>query len=191
MIDNFVTDLSWLNVQEIGVPPKAISPTASSASKPKLPAKTITRGGVTFTIGRSPDSYVQRLVTMANKSPEAKKEIGLKISRSQKGKKRTSEHIENYKKSHTPERRAKISAQHKGKKLSIETRAKMSKAQKGRVVSDETRAKMSAKNGMSRPVMTPNGVFPSWAAVARAANRHSNTINDWRRKWPEHFYVID
>ena len=44
----------------------------------------------------------------------------------------------------SPEARAKFSAIHKGKKLSVETRAKISATKRGRKASAETRTKMSA-----------------------------------------------
>ena len=99
------------------------------------------------------------------------------------------------------ETRAKISAARQAwvsvNHVSLETRAKMSASQKGKNKgkkrSAETRAKMSANH--TRPaaklLMTPNGLYPSRKAVAKAANVCPETISNWIKKWPEHYYYIN
>jgi hypothetical protein len=42
----------------------------------------------------------------------------------------------------------------------------------------------------SKPVMTPNGKFPSVQSVADAAKVDGNTIRRWMKKWPEHYYYV-
>jgi hypothetical protein len=87
----------------------------------------------------------------------------------------------------TPDWRAKIGNAHKGREVSAETRAKLS-ANYRRPWSEESSAKLSAIK--STPVMTPNGLFPSRKAVARAAGVGPATITRWMRKWPEHYYFV-
>ena len=80
-----------------------------------------------------------------------------------------------------------------GRKHSAELKARWSEIAKvreaNRVISDETRAKLS-KTSRIRDVMTPNGVFPSRAAVARAAGVHPKTVDGWMKRWPQHYYYI-
>lgn len=81
----------------------------------------------------------------------------------------------------------------RGRRHSAESRQRWSELAKvreaNRVISDETRAKLR-KTSRILDVMTPNGVFPSRAAVARAAGVQPATINRWMKKWPEHYYYI-
>jgi hypothetical protein len=90
---------------------------------------------------------------------------------------------------------AKISARHKGKIISAECRAKMSAASKGRPKSPEHRAKISAghknKGVGTKPLMTPNGLYPSRKAVAEAANVPFWTVDSWIKKWPQHYFYLD
>ena len=70
------------------------------------------------------------------------------------------------------------------------------------VDSPETRAKISAtvvkKKPPSRekggpplkPVMTPNGLFPSRTVAAQAANVGVATINLWMKKFPKEYYYV-
>ena len=80
-----------------------------------------------------------------------------------------------------------------GRRHSAELKARWSEIAKrreaNRIISDETRAKL-AKTSRIRDVMTPNGVFPSRVAVARAAGVDGSTIDRWMKKWPEHYYYI-
>jgi hypothetical protein len=88
-------------------------------------------------------------------------------------------------------------------KMSEETRAKKSAARKGKPGkkhSEETRAKISdAHKGKkredgwkwSKPVMTPNGLYPSKKAVAEAANVSTVSVDKWIKKWPEHYFFLD
>lgn len=89
---------------------------------------------------------------------------------------------------HVAETRAKMSAGHKGKKHSAETLAKIGAGNKGKTISAEQRAKISAAR--SRPMMTPNGIYPSLKAVATAAGVNTTTVHTWKKKWPEHYYHI-
>ena len=69
--------------------------------------------------------------------------------------------------------------------------------------SPETRAKINAtvvkkkppsrEKGTGRPfkpVMTPNGLFPSRTAAAQAANVDPATIINWMKKWPKEYYYV-
>jgi hypothetical protein len=103
------------------------------------------------------------------------------------------------------EQKAKLRAANLGKTISAETRAKMSAGNKGRVRSEEYKAKLSASNlgktksaetrakisvSKIRPVMTPNGVYPSLAAVALAAGVSRAVTYDWKKKYPNDYYYI-
>ena len=95
----------------------------------------------------------------------------------QKGKKRSAETL------------AKMSAAQLGKKHSAETLAKMSKARKGRPKSAEHRAKIGAANGKS--IMTPHGLFPSVNSVAEASGFSRETVRNWIKKYPKHYYYVN
>jgi hypothetical protein len=93
----------------------------------------------------------------------------------------------------TKEARAKASATLKGRIKSEEHRANMSAAaSKGRIMSEETRAKISAtKLNKAKPLMTPNGLYPSRRAVVEAAGVTWYAVNCWMRLYPEHYYYIE
>jgi len=103
------------------------------------------------------------------------------------------------------EARAKIGAAHKGKTVSAEARAKLSAALKGRIITAEARAKLSAagkgrthsaehrakiRAARTKPVMTPNGLYPSRKHVAEEAKVNITTIDNWMKKWPDHYYYV-
>lgn len=85
---------------------------------------------------------------------------------------------------------------HTGKKHSEQARAKMSAKAKIRVSSEASNAKRRATLlGRSRPdnckpMMTPNGVYPSMKAVVAASGKAEITIRKWMKKWPKHYYYI-
>ena len=65
--------------------------------------------------------------------------------------------------------------------------------------SPETLAKISAtvvkkkppsRGSAAKPIMTPNGLFPSRKAAAQAANVDPVTINVWLKKWPKEYYYV-
>ena len=100
-------------------------------------------------------------------------------------------------------RNLKINNGFGGKKHSKEACAKFSALHKGKIISEETRAKMKAaalqnradereqgKQRCLKPVMTPNGVFPSRKAAAQAANVDPASINVWMKKWPKDYYYV-
>lgn len=118
----------------------------------------------------------------------------------------------------TDQHRAKISAGKKGRRMSQESIAKMAQSKKGgqspmkgrthtdearakiserhsggpqfgHEVSAETRAKISAIN--SKPVMTPNGVYPSIKAVAEASGFPGHTVRRWLKRFPDQYYFIN
>jgi len=114
------------------------------------------------------------------------------------------------------EHRAAVSASKKGTIVSIETRAKLREINLGKPKSAETLAKLSASGkgkpkpksaehraklsaskkgklngGNSKPIMTPNGIYPSHSAVQRAAGVSEPTVYRWMKKWPEHYYYLD
>lgn len=120
-------------------------------------------------------------------------------------------------KTNSVETRAKISASKKGKRMSQESIDKMAQSKKGgqspmkgrthseearalmserhsggpkvgHAVSAETRAKISAIN--SKPVMTPNGVYPSIKAVAEASGFPGHVVRRWLKRFPTHYYFI-
>jgi hypothetical protein len=108
-----------------------------------------------------------------------------KISAIHKGKPKSAEwRAKMTGRTHSAETRAKMSASRKGKTFSAETRAKIGAAGKGKAISAEHRA------SISKPMMTPNGVFPSKNAVAVAANTTTVTIARWMKKYPEHYYYL-
>ena len=87
---------------------------------------------------------------------------------------------------------------------SPETRAKMSGSLKGKVpwnlgipATDERKvnialSKIGKENPKKwKPIMTPNGVFPSQKAVAEAAGVTYVTVWNWMKRWPEHYYYIE
>jgi hypothetical protein len=87
---------------------------------------------------------------------------------------------------------------------SPETRAKMSRSLKGREVwnkgipaTEERKANIAlSKIGKElpkkwKPIMTPNGVFPSAKAVAAAAGVTYVTVWNWMKRWPNDYYYID
>lgn len=81
----------------------------------------------------------------------------------------------------------------KGRTHTAEARAKMSERHNGgpkvgHAVSDETRAKISAIN--SKPVMTPNGAYPSIKAVAEASGFPGHTVRRWLKRFPDQYYFI-
>jgi len=88
----------------------------------------------------------------------------------------------------TAETRVKLSAAMKGRTQSAEHRAKLGAARKGRTHSAEARAKLGAAH--VKPVMTPNGLYPSLKAVREASGVTAPTIRRWMKKWPEHYYYV-
>ena len=111
--------------------------------------------------------YDEKVKTIGEKISAAKKgkstgpcseETKRKISKSNRGKVRTSEHLENMSKAQkgrvSPNKGKKMSEEQKehlrqvnlGKKLSEEHRRKISEAGKGRIISEETRKKLSKSN---------------------------------------------
>jgi hypothetical protein len=111
--------------------------------------------------------YDEKVKTIGEKISAAKKgkstgpcseETKRKISESNRGKVRTSEHLENMSKAQkgrvSPNKGKKMSEEQKehlrqvnlGKKLSEEHRRKISEAGKGRIISEETRKKLSKSN---------------------------------------------
>jgi len=103
-------------------------------------------------------------------------ETRVKLSAAMKGRTLTAEH------------RAKIGAAKKGRTQSAEHRAKLGAARKGRTHSAEARAKLGAAH--VKPVMTPNGLYPSLKAVREASGVTAPTIRRWMKKWPEHYYYV-
>jgi hypothetical protein len=105
------------------------------------------------------------------------------------------------------ETRAKMRDSHLGKpgiSHNDETRAKMSDSLKGKESwnkgiphTDQAKANISkSKKGkpnahLCKPLMTPNGVFPSAVAVATAAGVSYVTVWNWIKRWPEHYYYLD
>lgn len=90
-----------------------------------------------------------------------------------------------------------------GRTFSAEARANMAAAKLGKKRQPhtaETRAKMSASGGhpqtaehkakLSKPIMTPNGPFPSVKAVAETAGVSANTIRRWLKNFPNDYYFI-
>ena len=85
-----------------------------------------------------------------------------------------------------------------------ETRAKSSGSLKGKETwnkgiphTDQAKANISkSKKGkpnthLCKPLMTPNGVFPSAMAVADAAGVSYVTVWNWMKRWPEDYYYLD
>jgi transposase-like protein len=72
------------------------------------------------------------------------------------------------------------------KKHSDETRAQM-RASRSQL-DKEVRLKLS--NAKLKPIMTPNGVFPSRSAVAAAADVNATTVSRWLKKFPNDYYYI-
>ena len=67
---------------------------------------------------------------------------------------------------------------------SEEHRAKISAANKGR--------KNTWAHKICKPMMTPNGLYPSLTAVFKASGVSSRTtIYRWMKKWPEHYYYVN
>ena len=133
-----------------------------------------------------PEARAKIAAANRNKSPEARAKLGLASSRYHTGKKRSEE------------TRKKMSAARKGRMLSEETRKKISAAKKGRPAtnrgvpqSEETRKKISANNKKSRPMMTPQGIFPSAAEAARALGIGRNNLYYWIEvsKKSEYYYL--
>ena len=111
---------------------------------------------------------------------------------------------------HTPETCDKIRAANKGVPKSKEAVAKRSAKLKGRPVTSEVYAKMLITNEKQRnvskpfseehlanlrlkkckPMMTPHGLFPSKAAVIKAAGVAPATVNKWLKKFPNDYYYI-
>jgi len=142
------------------------------------------------------------------KDPTIVERIGL----AHKGRKRSAETCAKISAVHTgktvsEETRAKLREINRGRRHSDETRARNSEAnrrawattRKDYQHSDETRAKMSKAsklrkrelNVTGKPIMTPNGVFPSIMEVSRVAGVSYYTVHYWMRKWPEHYYIIN
>ena len=99
------------------------------------------------------------------------------------------------------ETRAKIRAHQKGRKkgpLTAEQRAKIGDRHRGKIVSEATRRKQSESakkrkrelNKTGKPIMTPNGVFPSVMEVSRVAGVTYSTVHYWMKKYPKHYYYI-
>lgn len=42
-----------------------------------------------------------------------------------------------------------------------------------------------------KPMMTPNGVFPSGQAVAKAAGVSYVTVYNWMKRWPNDYYYLE
>jgi len=145
-------------------------------------------------LARLKDPTIIERIGQAHKGRVRSAETRAKISAVHKGK------------TVTEETRAKLREINRGKKASAETRAKVSEAgkkawatkRKDYVVSEETRVKMreAAKlrkrdlNVTGKPIMTPNGIFPSVMEVSRVAGVSYYTVHYWMRKWPEHYYII-
>lgn len=88
--------------------------------------------------------------------------------------------------------------------VSDETRAKTSGSLKGKKTwnkgiphTDQAKANISkSKKGKPnprkcKPMMTPNGVFPSAKAVATAGSVSYVTVWNWMKRWPEHYYYLE
>lgn len=108
----------------------------------------------------------------------------------------------------SPEARAKMSALVKGRIPSAETRAKMSASGKGRIFSDEHRANLSAAQkgriisegaitgivagrvNSSRPLQTPDGVFPSALEYSKFVGVARITIYKRIERYPDQYYYI-
>jgi hypothetical protein len=142
---------------------------------------------------RRKDPTIVERIGQAHLGRKASAETCAKISAVHKGK------------TVSEETRAKLRARPK-QVVSEETRAKLREAgkkawattRKGYVVSEEARAKMSqAKKGRRRPlnvtgkpIMTPNGIFPSVMQVSRVAGVSYDRVHYWMKKWPQHYYYI-
>ena len=118
----------------------------------------------------SAEKNAKRSATLKNKTPEQRAEINAKI-------------------------RAAALARYKNPAQMAEIRAKRSATLKARTPEQraETLAKLRATRhllGISRRVMTPYGVYPSITAVAQAANRITQTVRSWMKKYPKHYYYL-
>jgi hypothetical protein len=119
---------------------------------------------------------------------------------------------------HSDRSRAHLSKVMTGKKQTAETIAKRVATQKGKPKSEQGRANIAAANILkfqgkpskikgrtdihsaeqrqaisvrkSKPIMTPHGLFPSRAAVAKAAGVWVTTVRDWMKKYPNDFYYV-
>jgi hypothetical protein len=92
--------------------------------------------------------------------------------------------------------RAQMSKLHKGKKLSPEHRDAIIKANIGKKMSAEfcdnlSKAKAAYWAERVRPLMTPNGLFPSRVAVAKEAKVTPQTVDNWIKKWPQHYFYLE
>jgi hypothetical protein len=75
-----------------------------------------------------------------------------------------------------------------GKKHSAET---IDKIRAAAYRTREIKIKVNAElKQASKPIMTPNGLFPSLTAVAQAAGVRPSTVWFWKKKWPEHYYYV-
>ena len=93
-------------------------------------------------------------------------------------------------KPHSDQTKAKIGAVHRGKIVSEETRAKLSAAMTGKSLpkSDATKAKIATAK--CKPVVTPNGNFPSIKAAAAGYNVKGNVIQYRMKKYPTEYYFV-
>ena len=150
-----------------------ISAKLSAAHKNRTPASAETRAKISAANkGRiiSAEKNAKRSATLKNKTPEQRAEINAKI-------------------------RAAALARYKNPAQMAEIRAKRSATLKARTPEQraETLAKLRATRhllGISRRVMTPYGVYPSITAVAQAANRITQTVRSWMKKYPKHYYYL-
>ena len=176
--DDFSTDLSWLNLEEVEVPKKA-----TSTKKSKSSGREMTIGGLSFTI------------KSMNSGHKLSSETRARMSSSKKGIKLSESHCEN------------LSAARKGIIFSESHRENISKATKGKKVSDLGRANMkiaaSKRSGFSKKckdrsievrtkfIMTPLGLFHGVAKAAEACNVNRNTIQRRTRYWPDQYFYLD
>ncbi len=135
--------------------------------------------------------------THFKKGHKPSEEMKQKISKKKKGKKFTSEHIENLRKSHkgqtawnkgkggyklyplSDEIKLKISKANKGQKRSLEARRKMSIGHLGKKLSDETKKKLSEINKGEKSFLWRGGKMANYSEMERI--RKSFEYRLWRK----------
>jgi hypothetical protein len=96
-------------------------------------------------------------------------------------------------KKHSDETRAKIREGRKGYKPTPETWAKRhaaNVAKKGKPRKMTAEHVANIQKVKCKPIMTPHGLFPSKAAVIKAAGVCSTTVGHWLKKFPNDYYYV-
>ena len=204
--DRYLTKDSMNFAEEPKVPQKSKSSRVSGMTYTWGPEYRVRQSKIVRQSYANDPTIRQRISDGVRQSYANDPTIRQRIADAHRGRKRSAETCAKIGDAHrgkvvSEETRAKIRAHRTGSKngpLTAEHRARIGDIHRGKIVGEETRKKMSesAKNRQrelnqtGKPIMTPNGIFPSVMEVSRVAGVTYSTVHYWMKKWPEHYYYI-